>query len=62
MARMATGNYHAVIVSHRLFEFLPVSDKYFNSSKGDNRRMVKELEKAKKRLEIRLKRRACTRT
>jgi N12 class adenine-specific DNA methylase len=76
MARIATGNYDAVIVSHRSFEFLPVSDKYFNQfvekqvaeldaeistvndSKGDNRRMVKELEKAKKRLIVRLKKRA----
>ena len=65
-----------MIVSHRSFEFLPVSDKYFNrfvekqvaeldaeistvnDSKGDNRRMVKELEKAKKRLIVRLKKRA----
>ena len=30
MARIATGNYDAVIVSHRSFEFLPVSDDYFN--------------------------------
>ncbi len=30
MARIATGNYDAVIVSHRSFEFLPVSDKLFN--------------------------------
>ena len=30
MARIATGNYDAVIVSHRSFEFLPVSDEYFN--------------------------------
>jgi N12 class adenine-specific DNA methylase len=76
MARIATGNYDAVIVSHRSFEFLPVSDKYFNrvvekqvaeldaeistvnDSKGDNRRMLKELEKAKKRLIVRLKKRA----
>ena len=29
MARIATGNYDAVIVSHRSFEFLPVSDAYF---------------------------------
>jgi hypothetical protein len=76
MARIATGNYDAVIVSHRSFEFLPVSDKYFKrfvekqmteldaeiglvqDSKDDNRRMVKELEKAKKRLMVRLKRRA----
>jgi N12 class adenine-specific DNA methylase len=76
MARVATGNYDAVIVSHRSFEFLPVSDEYFNrfvekqlseldaeigmakESKDDNRRLVKELEKAKKRLTVRLKKRA----
>ena len=76
MARIATGNYDAVIVSHRSFEFLPVSDAYFNrfvekqvaeldaeiglarESKDDNRRIVKELEKAKKRLVVRLKKRA----
>ena len=27
MARIASGNYDAVIVSHRSFEFLPVSDE-----------------------------------
>jgi N12 class adenine-specific DNA methylase/type I restriction-modification system DNA methylase subunit len=76
MARIATGNFDAVIVSHRSFEFLPVSDEYFNrfvekqiaeldseinlakDSKDDNRRIVKELEKAKKRLMVRLKKRA----
>jgi N12 class adenine-specific DNA methylase len=76
MARIATGNYDAVIVSHRSFEFLPVSDAYFNrfvekqvaeldaeiglakDSKDDNRRIVKEVEKAKKRLMVRLKKRA----
>jgi N12 class adenine-specific DNA methylase len=76
MARIATGNYDAVIVSHRSFEFLPVSDEYFNrfvekqvaeldaeiglarESKDDNRRIVKEMEKAKKRLIVRLKKRA----
>jgi len=73
MARIATGNYDAVIVSHRSFEFLPVSDAYFNRFvekqvaeldaeiglvKDDNRRIVKELEKAKKRLVVRLKKRA----
>ena len=76
MARIATGNYDAVIVSHRSFELLPVSDEYFNrfvekqiaeldaeigvatGSKDDNRRIVKELEKAKKRLAVRLKKRA----
>jgi N12 class adenine-specific DNA methylase len=76
MGRIATGNYDAVIVSHRSFEFLPVSDQYFNrfvekqmaeldkaiglanEEKGDNRRIVKELEKARKRLGVRLKKRA----
>src|SRR6185312_9024949 len=29
MSRIATGNYDAVIVSHRSFEFLPVSDELF---------------------------------
>ncbi len=76
MARIATGTYDAVIVSHRSFEFLPVSDKLFNrfvgdqlqqledaildakNEKGDNRRIVKELEKAKKRLATKLKQRA----
>ena len=77
MARIASGNYDAVIVSHRSFEFLPVSDKLFNrfvdeparsswktpsskprTEKGDNRRIVKELEKAKKRLATKLKQRA----
>ena len=68
MARIATGNYDAVIVSHSSFEYLPVSDETFErfvgkqieqleeaiyeakAEKGDNRRIVKELEKAKKRL------------
>jgi hypothetical protein len=76
MARIATGNYDAVIVSHRSFEHLPVSDAYFNrfvekqvaeldaeiglarDSRDDNRRIVKELEKARKRLVVRLKKRA----
>jgi len=76
MARIATGNYDAVIVSHRSFEFLPVSDKLFNrflgdqlqqledaildakNENGNNRRIVKELEKAKKRLGTKLKQRA----
>lgn len=76
MARIATGTYDAVIVAHRSFEFLPVSDAYFNrflekqlaeldveiglaqESKDENRRIVKELEKAKKRLTVRLKKRA----
>ena len=78
MARIATGNYDAVIVSHRSFELLPVSDEHLNrfvdkqlaeldteiseakDSPGDSRRIVKELEKAKKRLAVRLKKRANT--
>jgi N12 class adenine-specific DNA methylase len=76
MARIAGGNYDAVIVSHRSFEFLPVSDRLFEqfmqeemdkleeaileakAEKGDNRRIVKELEKAKKRFATKLKQRA----
>jgi len=76
MARIATGNYDAVIVSHKSFELLPVSDETFatfvnrqkdqleeaireaRAEKGDNRRIVKELEKAKKRLATKLKERA----
>jgi N12 class adenine-specific DNA methylase len=76
MSRIATGTWDAVIVSHRSFELLPVSDEYFNrflnkqmselddaigvakDEKDDNRRVVKELEKAKKRLEVRIKERA----
>jgi len=76
MARIATGNYDAVIVSHSSFEKLPVSDELFHSfmheqldqleeaireakaEKGDNRRIVKEIEKAKKRLAAKIKERA----
>jgi len=76
MARIASGSYDAVIVSHRSFEFLPVSDKLFKrfvqeqveeleaaileakGGKDDNRRLVKELEKAKKRFVAKLKDRA----
>jgi N12 class adenine-specific DNA methylase len=76
MARIATGTYDAVIVSHSSFEKLPVSDETFGrfvgkqieqleeaiyearAEKGDNRRIVKELEKAKKRLTTKLKDRA----
>ena len=76
MARIASGNYDAVIVSHRSFEFLPVSDELFNrfvdqqvdeleaaileakADQGDNRRLVKELEKAKKRFVAKVKDRA----
>ena len=76
MARIATGTWDAVIVSHRSFEFLPVSDTLFKrfveeqvqeleaeilearAAKDDNRRVVKELEKAKKRFVVKLKERA----
>jgi N12 class adenine-specific DNA methylase len=76
MSRIATGNYDAVIVSHRSFEQLPVSDDTFQrfvdrqiaqledailearAEKGDNRRIVKDLEKAKKRLDTKIKDRA----
>ncbi len=72
MARIATGNYDAVIISQKSFEALPVSDATFNrfmrkqiasledallearAEKGDNRSVVKQLEKAKMRLETRL--------
>ena len=76
MGRIAAGNYDAVIVSHKSFELLPVSDATFErfiakqidqledaireaqAQKGDDRRIVKDLEKAKKRLTARLKERA----
>ena len=75
MARIASGNYDTVIVSHRSLEFLPVSDRLFNrfidrrldqpqchyearAETGDNRRIVKELEKSKKRVATKLKQRA----
>src|SRR5437764_2690313 len=69
MARIATGSFDAVIISHKSFEFLPVADETFkrflskeiasladaiqevSSDQGDNRSIVKQLEKAKKRLE-----------
>jgi N12 class adenine-specific DNA methylase len=76
MARIACGNYDAVIVSHHSFELLPVSDEWFaafiaaqlaeleaaireaKADQCDNRQIVKELEKAKKRLEAKLHKRA----
>src|SRR6266700_3557103 len=76
MARIATGRYDAVIISHKSFESLPVSDDTFHrfvkkqidsleeairetqAEKGDNRSIVKQLEKAKKRLEAKIKDRA----
>jgi N12 class adenine-specific DNA methylase len=69
MARIATGNFDAVIISHKSFESLPVSGETFKrflskqiadladaiqevqAEQGDNRSIVKQLEKAKKRLE-----------
>jgi N12 class adenine-specific DNA methylase len=77
MARIATGNFDAVIISHRSFESLPVSDETFTrfvkqeiasleeaileaqAEKGEAKRsIVKSLEKAKKRLEAKIKDRA----
>jgi N12 class adenine-specific DNA methylase len=76
MARIATGNYDAVIVSFRSFEFLPLSDELFKrfledeireideellrtkTGADDNRRIVKQLEAAKKRLQVRFQKRA----
>jgi N12 class adenine-specific DNA methylase len=76
MARIATGNYDAVIVSFRSFEFLPLSDELFKqfleneireideelgrakAEADDNRRIVKQLEAAKKRLRVRFEKRA----
>ncbi|RRJ96987.1 hypothetical protein Ga0100231_024905 [Opitutaceae bacterium TAV4] len=72
MARVATGNWDAVIVTHSGFERLAISkdaQKQFieeqveeletciREQKGDNpgSRIVKELERAKKRLDARLK-------
>jgi N12 class adenine-specific DNA methylase len=73
MARIATGNYDAVIISHKSFESLSVSDETFTrfvrkeidsleeamteaqAQKGDNRSIIKQLEKAKKRLEAKIK-------
>src|ERR1700688_2410548 len=42
MARIATGNYDAVIVSHRSFEFLPVSDKLFNRFVNDQLQQLED--------------------
>ena len=73
MARIATGSFDAVIISHKSFESLPVSDETFDhfmskeyasleeaiaevqAEQGDSRSIVKQLEKAKKRLEERIK-------
>jgi N12 class adenine-specific DNA methylase/adenine-specific DNA methylase len=69
-SRIATGNWDAVIVTHSGFERIPLSHdtqtRFFEEqlhelemvkrehSDSSNRRMVKELERAKKRLEARL--------
>jgi N12 class adenine-specific DNA methylase len=69
-SRIATGNWDAVIVTHSGFERIPLShetqEKFFReqledlekiqreNAEPENRRMVKELEKAKKRLEAKL--------
>lgn len=76
MARIATGSYDAVIVSHKSFEALPLPDEIFKlfvqkeideleeammeakAEKGDNRSVIKQLEKAKKRLVAKIKDRA----
>lgn len=75
ISRIATGNYDAVIVSHKSFEFIPMSREYYaehmqkqiqeltdamekmRESEGKKSRSVKELEKAKKRLEAKLEKR-----
>ena len=69
-SRIATGNWDAVIVTHSGFERIPLSqetqERFFKEqleelekikrehADPDNRRLVKELEKAKKRLEAKL--------
>ncbi|HEX5398136.1 MAG TPA: methyltransferase domain-containing protein, partial [Verrucomicrobiae bacterium] len=69
-SRIATGNWDAVIVTHSGFERIPLSretqERFFKeqleelekikreSATPNNRRLVKELEKAKKRLEAKL--------
>ena len=75
MSRIATGTYDAVIVSHRSFELLPVSNDLFDNymeaeldsleeaireanADKNNRRIVKMLEAAKKRLTKKIEDRA----
>ncbi|MCU0982632.1 MAG: helicase, partial [Pirellulaceae bacterium] len=69
-SRIATGNWDAVIVTHSGFERIPLSQdtqrRFFEeqlhelemvkrqNAESSNRRLVKELERAKKRLETRL--------
>jgi N12 class adenine-specific DNA methylase len=75
-SRIATGNWDAVIVTHSGFERIPLSREtqecFFKeqldelekikreNANPDNRRLVKELEKAKKRLEAKLEALAAT--
>ena len=75
-SRIATGNWDAVIVTHSGFERIPLSretqERFFKeqleelekikreNANPDNRRLVKELEKAKKRLEAKLEALAAT--
>ena len=69
-SRIATGNWHAVIVTHSGFERIPLAretqKRFFEEqlhelelvkrqyADSSNRRLVKEIERAKKRLETRL--------
>ncbi len=69
-SRIATGNWDAIIVTHSGFERIPLSEetqvRFFKQQLDeledvkrkhagtDNRRLVKEIEKAKKRLEAKL--------
>jgi N12 class adenine-specific DNA methylase len=69
-SRIATGNWDAIIVTHSGFERIPLSEetqvRFFREQLDelekvkrehagtDNRRLVKEIEKAKKRLEAKL--------
>lgn len=71
MSRIATGNWDAVIVTHSGFERIPLSretqQEFFREQlrelelaileqrQQDNSRIVKELERSKKKLETRLK-------
>ncbi|MBI3408736.1 MAG: DEAD/DEAH box helicase [Planctomycetes bacterium] len=71
MSRIATGNWDAVIVTHSGFEKIPLAERtkrdFYNEQLHElelairqhadksNRRLVKDLERAKKRLETRLK-------
>ena len=75
-SRIATGNWDAVIVTHSGFERIPLSretqERFFKEqleelekikrehANPDNRRFVKEIEKAKKRLEAKLESLAAT--